>query len=145
MSADREMIADLLSALEYHQEQTRPIAMTRTAIAAAQHHLRSAAPAAPAAEPVAPMTHREAAAVIAINAAIWRIEHGQPDAAEPLRRARDLFAAAAPAQSREPLTDEQKLILWHKESAVHKRNSAFEWYAAGVEASERAHGIGSQP
>jgi hypothetical protein len=43
--SDREMISDLLSALEYHAEQTRPIHSTTTAIQAAREHLRKAAPA----------------------------------------------------------------------------------------------------
>jgi hypothetical protein len=38
--SDRAMIACLLSALEYHAEQTRPIQSTSTAIAAAREHLR---------------------------------------------------------------------------------------------------------
>ena len=43
--SDRQMIADLLSALEYHAEQTRPIHSTTTAIQAAREHLSGAAPA----------------------------------------------------------------------------------------------------
>ena len=42
--SDRQMIADLLSALEYHAEQTRPIHSTTTAIHAAREHLSGAAP-----------------------------------------------------------------------------------------------------
>lgn len=37
---DRQLIADLLSALEYHTEQTRPIEFSRVAIEAAREHLR---------------------------------------------------------------------------------------------------------
>lgn len=37
---DREMIECLLSALEYHEEQTRPIHFTTTAIQAAREHLK---------------------------------------------------------------------------------------------------------
>lgn len=39
-SNDREMIECLLSALEYHEEQTRPIQLTTTAIQAAREHLK---------------------------------------------------------------------------------------------------------
>ncbi len=49
--SDRQMIADLLSALEYHAEQTRPIHSTTTAIHAAREHLSNAAPA-PVAQPL---------------------------------------------------------------------------------------------
>jgi hypothetical protein len=37
---DRQLIADLLSALEYHTEQTRPIEFSRVAIEAAREYLR---------------------------------------------------------------------------------------------------------
>lgn len=39
---DRQLIADLLSALEYHEQQTRPIYSTTVAIQAAEKYLRSA-------------------------------------------------------------------------------------------------------
>ena len=38
--SDRQLIADLLSALEYHTEQTRPIEFSRVAIEAARDYLR---------------------------------------------------------------------------------------------------------
>ena len=37
---DRQLIADLLSALEYHTEQTRPIEFSKVAIQAAREYLR---------------------------------------------------------------------------------------------------------
>ena len=40
---DRQLIADLLSALEYHTEQTRPIQFSRVAIEAAREYLRKPA------------------------------------------------------------------------------------------------------
>ena len=40
---DRQLIADLLSALEYHTEQTRPIEFSRVAIEAARDYLRKPA------------------------------------------------------------------------------------------------------
>ena len=40
---DRQLIADLLSALEYHTEQTRPIEFSRVAIQAAREYLRKPA------------------------------------------------------------------------------------------------------
>lgn len=50
--SDRQLIADLLSALEYHTEQTRPIEFSKVAIEAAREHLRK--PEQPAQqEPVA--------------------------------------------------------------------------------------------
>jgi hypothetical protein len=38
--SDRQLIADLLSALEYHTEQTRPIEFSKVAIEAAREYLR---------------------------------------------------------------------------------------------------------
>ena len=40
---DRQLIADLLSALEYHTEQTRPIEFSKVAIQAAREYLRKPA------------------------------------------------------------------------------------------------------
>jgi uncharacterized protein YecT (DUF1311 family) len=40
---DRQLIADLLSALEYHTEQTRPIEFSKVAIQAAREHLQQPA------------------------------------------------------------------------------------------------------
>ena len=40
---DRQLIADLLSALEYHTEQTRPIEFSKVAIEAAREYLRKPA------------------------------------------------------------------------------------------------------
>ena len=40
---DRQLIADLLSALEYHTEQTRPIEFSLVAIEAAREYLRKPA------------------------------------------------------------------------------------------------------
>jgi len=41
--SDRQLIEDLLSALEYHTEQTRPIEFSKVAIEAAREHLRKPA------------------------------------------------------------------------------------------------------
>ena len=41
--ADRQLIADLLSALEYHTEQTRPIEFSKVAIEAAREYLQEPA------------------------------------------------------------------------------------------------------
>lgn len=41
---DRKLIADLLSALEYHVEQTRPIESSKVAIETAREHLAQPAP-----------------------------------------------------------------------------------------------------
>ena len=38
---DRQLIEDLLSALEYHTEQTRPIEFSKVAIQAAREYLRN--------------------------------------------------------------------------------------------------------
>ena len=40
---DRQLIADLLSALEYHTEQTRPIEFSKVAIETAREYLRKPA------------------------------------------------------------------------------------------------------
>jgi hypothetical protein len=40
---DRQLIADLLSALEYHTEQTKPIEFSKVAIQAAHEYLRKPA------------------------------------------------------------------------------------------------------
>lgn len=45
---DRELIADLLSALEYHTEQTRPIEFSKVAIQAAREYLQKPAQRTPA-------------------------------------------------------------------------------------------------
>ena len=42
---EQQLIADLLSALEYHTEQTRPIEFSKVAIDAAREYLRKPAPA----------------------------------------------------------------------------------------------------
>ena len=47
---DRQLIADLLSALEYHTEQTRPIEFSKVAIEAAREYLRK--PEHPAQQPM---------------------------------------------------------------------------------------------
>ena len=41
--SDRQLISDLLSALEYHTEQTRPIQFSKVAIEAAREYLRKPA------------------------------------------------------------------------------------------------------
>jgi len=41
--SDRQLIADLLSALEYHTEQTRPIEFSKVAVEAAREYLRKSA------------------------------------------------------------------------------------------------------
>jgi len=46
---DRQLIADLLSALEYHTEQTRPIEFSKVAIEAAREYLRKPAQQGPVA------------------------------------------------------------------------------------------------
>ena len=51
---DRQLIADLLSALEYHTEQTRPIEFSKVAIEAAREYLRK-----PAQRPWVNMTEDE--------------------------------------------------------------------------------------
>ena len=51
--SDRQLIADLLSALEYHTEQTRPIEFSRVAIEAAREYLRKPA------QPSKPLTDEQ--------------------------------------------------------------------------------------
>ena len=46
---DRQLIADLLSALEYHTEQTRPIEFSKVAIQAAREYLQKPAQQEPVA------------------------------------------------------------------------------------------------
>jgi hypothetical protein len=48
---DRQLIADLLSALEYHTEQTRPIEFSKVAIQAAREYLQKPAQQEPVAAP----------------------------------------------------------------------------------------------
>lgn len=43
--------------------------------------------------------------------------------------------------ARKPLTEVEAIKLWHQNTVAHSRNSAFEWFAAGVIAAERVHGI----
>jgi hypothetical protein len=40
-----------------------------------------------------------------------------------------------------PLDERDAIRLWHENADAHKRESAFEWFAAGIIAAERAHGI----
>lgn len=42
-----------------------------------------------------------------------------------------------------PLTEDEAIKLWHENAEAHRRESAFEWFAAGIIAGERAHGIGT--
>ena len=48
--SERQLISDLLSALEYHTEQTRPIEFSKVAIEAAREYLRK--PEQPAQQPL---------------------------------------------------------------------------------------------
>lgn len=48
-------------------------------------------------------------------------------------------------RQRAPLTEPQAIKLWHENVDAHSRISAFEWFAAGLIAAERHHGIGTTP
>lgn len=50
-------------------------------------------------------------------------------------------ATAAQPSAAQPLTEAQAIALWHSDHEAHERLSAWEWYAAGIIAAERAHGI----
>ena len=51
--------------------------------------------------------------------------------------------APAVAPGLVPLTEAQAIKLWHENTTdAHRRQSAFEWFAAGIISAERAHGIG---
>ena len=71
--------------------------------------------------------NRPVAIQIATEAAKWGAE----------RAAQRLAALPAPA----PLSGEDATRLWHENHEAHKLIGAFELFAAGVLAAERAHGI----
>ena len=105
-----------------------------------------AAPVAPE-----PMTHREAACIIAINSAIHRGRNCYPDDAiiAPLIEAAKLFADATPpaasAPTVQPLTEQQ---VW-KDDEIMSRNAVgglpMHDLMRLVRAIERAHGITAAP
>lgn len=104
--------------------------------------------ASPTAQPVAVPAVTDAQINGAIRAQqFWRIaaqESGFSFGPELHDFARAVLALAsapaAPAQA-VPLTDAQTIALWHQDHEAHQRLSAFEWFAAGVIAAERAHKI----
>lgn len=49
--------------------------------------------------------------------------------------------AAPPPRAVEPMTEAEAIRLFHDNHEVHRRLFCFEWFAAGIIAAERAHGI----
>lgn len=50
-------------------------------------------------------------------------------------------AQQEPQEPAKPLTEAQAIALWHQNQDAHERISAFQWFAAGIIAAERAHRI----
>ena len=91
--SDRQLIADLLSALEYHTEQTRPIEFSRVAIEAAREYLRK--PEAPQPRQPVQLSEKEIRMLIPPDNG-WKYEIGYGEAIE--------FARAIEAKLREKNT-----------------------------------------
>lgn len=41
----------------------------------------------------------------------------------------------------EPISEAEAIKLWHQDTEAHRRESAFEWFAAGLIAAQRHFGI----
>ena len=136
---DRQLIEDLLSALEYHTEQTRPIEFSKVAIEAAREYLRKPAQQ----EPVAWLLtdkNINSLQVDSIQRLIDRLKHAHhTDLCVRINGQDEWFQAdwlkhmvrVAPPQ-RKPLTDDKLSDIWFKQST--------DWmeFARAIEA---AHGI----
>ena len=119
--SDRQLIADLLSALEYHTEQTRPIEFSKVAIEAAREYLSK-----PEQEPVGRLESDPYEGHVFVP----RIDGDWSMLGE------DLYTA--PPQ-RKPLTDEEIRHFWREATMKPKYTSEFvEDFARAIEA---AHGI----
>ena len=90
---DRQLIADLLSALEYHTEQTRPIEFSKVAIEAAREYLRNPAQRKP-------LTDEEIAVERALDNLLYWTEravnkgNANLDIEEAMQQYNDALAAA---------------------------------------------------
>ena len=128
--SDREMISDLLSALEYHAEQTRPIHITMLAIKAAREHLSKAAPA--------PVAQGETAACPYCGS-----ERNERD--ELIKAEREIerlrAAMATPAPVAQPLTDEQLRDAFRTSADNLTLRAHWQGLKNFARAIERAHGI----
>ena len=49
--------------------------------------------------------------------------------------------APAPQAQAQPITEAEAIKLWHGDKEAHRRESAFEWYAAGLIAAQHHYGI----
>ena len=125
---DRQLIADLLSALEYHTEQTRPIEFSKVAIEAAREYLRKPAQQ----EPVA-----------------WGVFEGNlhdmffsPSEAQEMADLKGTHAEVRPLYTtppqRKPLTLGQKQRLWSSVGDKPTLKNRVNAYGLAIEA---AHGI----
>jgi len=125
---DRQLIEDLLSALEYHTEQTRPIEFSKVAIEAAREYLRKPAQQ----EPVA-----------------WGVFEGNlhdmffsPSEAQEMADLKGTHAEVRPLYTtppqRKPLTLGQKQRLWSSVGDKPTLKNRVNAYGLAIEA---AHGI----
>ena len=125
---DRQLIEDLLSALEYHTEQTRPIEFSKVAIEAAREYLRKPAQQ----EPVA-----------------WGVFEGNlhdmffsPSEAQEMADLKGTHAEVRPLYTtppqRKPLTLGQKQMLWSSVGDKPTLKNRVNAYGLAIEA---AHGI----
>ncbi len=123
---DRQLIEDLLSALEYHTEQTRPIEFSRVAIEAAREHLRK--PEQPAQqEPVGEVVQ----AFADLTAISWKHNEGR---FPPIGT--KLYTAPQP-QSSKPwvgLTDEEVINVMPDDDNPMSLGEAFCKFAVLLEA-----------
>ena len=130
---DRQLIADLLSALEYHTEQTRPIEFSKVAIQAAREYLQKPTQQ----EPVA-----------------WGVFEGNlhdmffsPSEAQEMADLKGTHAEVRPLYTtppqRKPLTDEEIWKFWWARPEVQdgEDDSMEAEFVAAVRRVLAAHGI----
>ena len=46
-----------------------------------------------------------------------------------------------PIEALAPISEAEAIKLWHADKEAHRRESAFEWYAAGLIAAQHHYGI----
>lgn len=72
---------------------------------------------------------------------LWAERGEMIDLHEFVSDVRAALTAAPPAQQQKRLTEADAIRLWRENHEAHRRLFAFEWFAAGIIAGERAHGI----
>ena len=130
---DRQLIEDLLSALEYHTEQTRPIEFSKVAIQAAREYLQKP-------------TQQEPVAWGVFDHNLHDMFFAKEEAHEMVRLKGDgstVKPLYATPQQRKPLTDEEIWKFWWSRPEVSEGedDSMEAQFVAAVRAVLAAHGI----